>query len=98
MIKHIVFFKWEEDSLQRANELKKKLLNLKEKIEEIKEWEVGINFSISDRAYDMSLISSFNSKEDLKAYAIHPEHMKVIDFIKETKAMTKVVDYDMSDK
>jgi len=43
----------------------------------------------------MSLYSKFNTKEDLKAYAIHPEHLKVVEFIKSVALESKVVDYEL---
>ena len=37
--------------------------------------------------------STFDSKEDLQAYAVHPEHLKVVELIKRVTLESKVVDY-----
>ncbi|MEA1982327.1 MAG: Dabb family protein, partial [Campylobacterota bacterium] len=37
----------------------------------------------------------FASKEDLNSYAIHPEHLKVVAFIKSVAKESKVVDYTL---
>jgi len=94
MIKHIVFIKLQEENKQQnALKIKALLEELPSKIEALIDIEVGINFDEADRAMDLSLYSSFNSKEDLNTYAIHEEHLKVVDVIKSCAQYTKVVDY-----
>jgi len=56
--------------------------------------EVGIDFNGSERAMDLSLISTFETKEGLDTYATHPAHLEVVDFIKEVTVASKVVDYE----
>jgi len=94
MIKHIVFFKLQDNSQENKELVKEKILDLKDKIKEIKHFEVGINFSLEERAYDLALVSEFETKEDLKSYALHPLHVKVIEFLKSINTKTKVVDYE----
>ncbi|MFK5937869.1 MAG: Dabb family protein [Sulfurimonas sp.] len=94
MIVHIVMFKFkEENRVQNIKIVEQKLKNLVQKIEVLKSMEVGIDFNGSERAFDLSLYSTFRSKEDLKIYATHPEHLKVVALIKELTQETKVVDY-----
>jgi len=94
MIRHVVMFKIEGESEDFKKELKDKILSLKDKIDVIRYYQVGINFSDEERAYDLVLISDFDSKEDLKTYATHPEHLKVISLVKSKKITTKVVDFE----
>ena len=94
MIVHIVMFRFKEENKElNIKEVQKKLYDLVEKIEELKSMEVGINFTESERALDLSLYSIFETKEDLKAYAIHPAHLEVVEFIKTVTLESKVVDY-----
>lgn len=96
MIVHIVMFKFkEEDKKSNILKVEKALNHLAQKIDELKSIEVGVDFNQSERAFDLSLYTTFNSKEDLKSYAIHPEHLKVIDLIKCVTIETKVVDYSI---
>jgi hypothetical protein len=74
-------------------QIKEKVLSLKEFIPEIKHIEVGRNITASINAYDVVLYSEFDSKEDLDTYLVHPEHVKVADFIKTVISDRKVVDY-----
>jgi len=94
MIVHIVMFKFKEDDKQ-ANLVKVKAIleQLPKKIDELISMEVGLNFDTADRAMDLSLYSTFKTKADLESYAIHPAHIKVVEFIKTVVTESKVVDY-----
>jgi len=87
-------FKFKQEN-KEANiaEVTKKLNALVELIPTLKSMEVGVDFNGSERAFDLSLYSTFETKEDLQTYAVHEEHMKVVAFIKEVTQESKVVDY-----
>lgn len=95
MIIHIVMFKFKDenksDNIYRAVQMLKDLRGL---VPALKSIEVGTDFNQSDRAFDLSIYTSFESKEDLKAYALHPAHLKVLDFIKAVTLKSHVVDYE----
>jgi hypothetical protein len=98
MIKHIVMFKlkeWAEGRDKAANikALKAKLEALPAQIEEIKFFEVGINFIEANVAYDLVLVSEFGSKEALYSYQKHAEHVKVAEFVGKVCESRIVVDY-----
>ena len=94
MVKHIVMFDFkEENKEQNLLEAKAMLEALLESVPTLKTMEVGINFSQEERAMDMSLYSEFDDQEGLEAYAIHPEHLKVVAFIKSVATASKVSDY-----
>ena len=94
MVVHIVTFKFKEENKQ-ANiiQAKQMLENLMGAVPTLKSMDVGLNFSQEERAMDMSIITVFESKTGLEAYAVHPEHLKVVDFIKSVVEYSKVVDY-----
>ncbi len=94
MIRHVVFFKTQDNDMEVKKDLQEKILSLKEKINVIKYYQVGINFSKEDRAYDLVLISDFDTKEDLCSYANHPEHLRIISSVKSKNITTKVVDFE----
>lgn len=83
----------DENKSANIKEVTKRLNALVELIPSLKSMEVGVNFTLSDRAFDLSLYSTFESKEDLDAYAVHPEHLKVVELIKSVTLESKVVDY-----
>ncbi len=97
MIVHIVMFKFNEEK-KKTNILRVKdaLEGLVKKIPELKCLEVGIDFNQSERAFDLSLYATFNTKDDLKAYTTHPVHLEVVALIKSVTSESKVVDYEVT--
>ena len=93
MIKNIVFFKLEDNSEANKEAVKTRIMGMKGKIALLKHIEVGVNFSPEERAFDLALVTDFETKEDLQAYAIHPLHVEVVTFLKSINTVTKVVDY-----
>lgn len=97
MVVHIVMFKFNEENKQEnLLVVKSALEELVSKIPMLNEIEVGIDFNQSERAFDLSLYSTFNNKDDLKAYAVHPAHLEVVTLIKSVTTESKVVDYEVN--
>ena len=99
MINHVVLFKLKEySSVEEKKEVldqfEAKLLALKGLIAELKFIEVGKHYLIDSPSYDLSLITHFDSIEDLDVYRVHPEHLKVVDFVKEITVDRAAVDYE----
>lgn len=101
MIKHIVMWtlKDEAGGKTKAENLKtmQALLEaLPSKVPGVVELEVaasGLFESVPPT--DIALYTVFKSKEDLKAYAVHPEHQLVVEFIKSVVAERRVIDYEV---
>ena len=95
MIVHIVMFQFKEEQKSENTAKAKAMLEaLVAKIDPLLSMEVGIDFSGSERAMDLSLISTFGTKEALAEYAVHPAHLEVVAFIREVTTQSKVVDYE----
>ncbi len=95
MVTHIVFIQLKsEDKTANALEAKRRIEAMIGKVESLRSIEVGINFSPEDRAMDLALTARFDDREGLEAYATHPSHLAVIDFITSVAEYTKVVDYE----
>ena len=100
MIKHIVMFRLKEAALGRSKnenlqELKILLESLQEKIPVVKCMEVGINVGKSASASDIALYSEFDDIQALENYRIHPEHVKVVDYIDKVCSERRVADYEV---
>jgi len=98
MIKHIVFWKLKDEAMgndkwKNARIIKEKLEALVGVIPGLIENEVGLNLNGGE--YDAVLYSAFESMEALRAYDIHPEHMKVRDFVTEARISRAAVDYEV---
>ncbi|MDD3592426.1 MAG: Dabb family protein [Sulfurovum sp.] len=95
MVVHIVMFKFQEvhktANLEKAKEM---LENLMGSVPTLLSMEVGLNIAEEERAMDLSIVTTFADKEGLQEYAVHPEHLKVVEFIRCVTEYSKVVDYE----
>ena len=95
MVMHIVMFRFQEGVSEAIKEeVKLQIEQLAELVPGLLNIKVGLNFAQEERAMDMVLISHFADRDDLDFYATHPEHLKVIEFIKTVAEYTKVVDFE----
>lgn len=98
MINHVVLFKLkdypEAERPMIIAEMKSLLEGLKGKIDELKYIEVGVNYELNSKSYDMVLISHFNSVEELDKYRVHPEHKKVLARFSELRLERAAVDFE----
>ena len=79
MIKHVVFFKFRPETSD--NERKAALDELRalpDKIDVIREFEVGEDILRSARAWDAALIAAFDDLEALQKYSRHDDHLPVV--------------------
>lgn len=99
MINHVVLFKLKEfatnnEKEQILDEIKSKLLALKPVISQLKHIEVGSHYLLQSPSFDVCLITHFDTIVDLNAYQIHPEHVKVGEFIKANTIGRAAVDFE----
>jgi hypothetical protein len=88
-------FKFKEENRDsNIAQAKTMLEGLVGKVETLRNMEVGIDFGRSERAFDLSLYSTFDTKEGLSEYAVHPAHLEVVAFIREVTEASRVVDYE----
>ncbi|WP_319371515.1 Dabb family protein [uncultured Ilyobacter sp.] len=90
---HIVFFKFKEEKKKENIEKLKRDLEALD-LSQLKKLEVGIDFNGSPRAYDMSLYTEFDTREDLDFYQDFPPHVEIKKFLAEKEIETVVVDYE----
>lgn len=74
MIKHIVLFKIKEEHKPEVPSLIERFKEMKDKIPELTDFQIGEDFLHSARSYDVGLIATVKDKGDLAVYADHPEH------------------------
>jgi hypothetical protein len=99
MINHVVLFKlkdYESDSRKQTeiSKIEDALLGLLGKIDELKYIEVGVNYDLAAKSYDICLITHFESLDGLEVYRIHPEHLKVAELIGQHAVERAAVDYE----
>jgi len=99
LVKHVVMWKVKDnygslDKVQILNKMKQMLEELKDKIEQIKNIQVGFNMKHSYGDYDLILICEFENYDDLKKYQEHEEHKKVSQFVSEVRISRACVDFE----
>lgn len=97
MIHHIVMWKLKEaDKKENAKKIKKDLEALKNKVKELEYIQVNFNMDIaSQNNFDVILDTKFKTFEDLTVYANHPDHVKVVNFIKTVIDQRVAIDYEV---
>lgn len=98
MVKHIVIFKLKdeivpEEKLAIMNRFKAAIEALPAKISCIRKIEVGLNIN-PEETWNIALYSEFDSLEDVKTYATHPEHLIAGKIIADAKENRACADYE----
>ncbi|MEK6507298.1 Dabb family protein [Myroides sp. C4067] len=95
MITHIVMWRLKDEN-KEANklEIKRLLEDLKGKIEVLESIAVSFNDPQADpKNFEVILHTTFKNLQDLDIYVKHPEHLKVVDFIKSVVTERVAIDY-----
>ncbi|MBN2616356.1 MAG: Dabb family protein [Bacteroidales bacterium] len=97
MLRHIVMMRFEEhlSKVSAGEKVKGMLLDLLKTVEPLKKMEVGLNTSTSPSAFDLVLTADFDDEAGLNAYRVHPDHVKILDWMKKNVSQVTVVDYFM---
>lgn len=99
MVKHIVLFKLKEEApAERKQEamhaFKQAIEALPAKIPFVRKVEVGLNINPGE-SWHIALYSEFDSLEDVKAYAAHPDHVTAAALLADVKESRACVDYEI---
>lgn len=90
----MVFFKLIDptrDNLEKSRDI---LLNMRGKIEQLREMEVGIDITRSKRSFDLMLFTKFESLGDLDDYIRHPIHITAQKHLSPLVELSNTVDYE----
>ncbi len=93
MVTHLVFFKFE--SLEVAAEAQAKLLAMSGKIPGMQSIEAGVDFSRSERSFDLGLVTRHTDRAALEVYQQHPVHQEVVSFIRARAQGSAAVDFEV---
>ncbi len=95
MLRHIVMmkFKQQENAEVLSEKVKMMLDNLVPVVDSLKRMEVGINVNTKPSAFDLVLTADFDDEAGLNEYRSHPDHVKILDFMRDVVEKTAVVDY-----
>ncbi len=96
-VKHIVMWRVRGDTLEQRQQarlaIKAAFESLRGRIEGMTHVEVGVDISDVDYACDVVLVTEFQTVGHLKAYAEHPEHLRVRRELGDLRIARHQVDY-----
>lgn len=95
MIRHIVLFRFNSStSVKDKAALIDALKGLKDKIELVRELEVGEDVGGKHNSYDIALNSVFETFDDVEEYAVHPDHVEVVTMVRSLCESSVKVDFE----
>ncbi|HNX54472.1 MAG TPA: Dabb family protein [Prolixibacteraceae bacterium] len=99
MINHVVMFKLKKyaSDAEKQNvisSIEDALLSLSGKIKELKHIEVGVNYELDAKSFDICLMTHFDTVDGLDVYRVHPEHVKVTELIGQHAVERAAVDFE----
>jgi len=98
MLNHIVLLKF-KSGVKKSDieDLEKHMDDLPNSITEIHSYEFGRDVVSSERSYDFGLIALFANTEALSRYQVHPDHLVVVEKVKNMCDSIITVDFEGSD-
>lgn len=95
MVRHIVLFQLKNaaEKQEVMNRFKAAIEALPATISWIRHIEVRFNMN-PDEMYDIALVSEFDTLEDVKRYAVHPDHVAAGKLLAPLKESRACVDYE----
>lgn len=100
MIKHIVMWNFADqaegaDKAANLATVQARLTALRGLVDGMRTLEVAIGTDDLEHSYDLVLYSEFETVDALKAYATHPDHVAVAEFIGEVRTARAAFDYEV---
>ena len=100
MIRHVVMWKLKDSAegktkAENIQWIREHLMALCSVIPQIKRMEIGTDMTGSETSMDLMLLTEFESAEDLKIYAVHPEHVKVATYVRAVALTRAVLDCEL---
>jgi hypothetical protein len=96
MIKHVVFFKFKPEASSRdRKQVLDELRALREKIDVIRDFEVGEDVLGSPRSWDAVLVASYDDLAALQQYQRHDDHLSVVMRLQALCDAIGSVDYEL---
>lgn len=99
MVKHIVLFRFRADvepevRREAAEIFKARILALPQKLDFIRQLEVGFNIN-PDEQWDIALVSAFDNLEDVRRYSLFPDHQSAAGELKKYIDGRSCVDFEV---
>jgi hypothetical protein len=96
MVRHIVLFRLKDDPRKQEvmNAFKNAIEALPKKLDIIRDIHVSFNINPAE-AYDIALVSEFDTLDDVKRYSTFPDHVAAGKLLADLKISRACVDYEL---
>jgi hypothetical protein len=91
-LQHVVLFRFAGED--EARECVARLRAMAGAIPQVRRLEAGVNQVPSERAYDVGLVVTLDSPDDLQGYRDHPVHRPVLALVRQHATATAAADFD----
>ena len=91
MFVHVVLMQFPDD--ETAQEAVRRLQTLEERVEVVRDVQVGLNAVPSDQAFDVGLVVTLDAAEDRETYEADPAHQEVAAWIRANRTGTARCDF-----
>lgn len=91
-LRHVVLFRFAGED--EARECVARLRAMAGAIPQVRRLEAGVNQVPSGRAYDVGLVVTVESLDDLQGYRDHPVHQPFLAWVREHATATAAADFD----
>lgn len=94
MFTHVVLFRLKDRSPASVERAASVLRAMQGNVPSLRGIEVGVNVVPAERAYDIALITRFDSLAAMEEYQVHPNHVKVRDYMVSVMETSVAVDFE----
>lgn len=94
MLTHVLCLRWGEGHGGAAGEARTRLEALVGVVPSLRSLVAGPDVVRSDRSWDFALVATFDDRAGLDAYATHPAHVEVAEWLRERRGPVAVVDFE----
>lgn len=91
-LEHVVLFRFAGED--EARECVARLRAMAGAVPQVRRLAAGVNQVPSERAYDVGLVVTLGSPDDLPGYRDHPAHQPVLAWVREHATATAAADFD----
>lgn len=94
MVTHIVMWKLKDKSPENVRRVQAMLLGMKGRIPGMLDLEAGVDYTRSERSFELALITRHESRDALDQYQVHPVHEQVKKVMLELRDVSAAVDFE----
>jgi Stress responsive A/B Barrel Domain len=94
MVTHVVMWKLKDRSEDNARRVQALVMSMRGRIPGMLELDAGIDYTRSERSFDVVLITKHENRAALEQYQVHPVHEEVKSVMLQLRDVSVAVDFE----